>query len=1137
MKQNLIRVSIASSLWCLAFAQPIAAQIVPDGTLPINSTVTPDGNRLTIEGGTAAGGNLFHSFQDFSLRAGYEAFFNNAVTIENVITRVTGENISQIDGLIRANGVANLFLVNPNGIAFGPNARLDIGGSFVGSSADRVLFEDGSFYDTRSGVGTEASPLLTVSVPVGLQFGSNRAGAIVNGGNLRVAPQQDLTLMGGTVVSTGELAAPGGEVMLSTMLSSEIDRTTPPDFAQFIQDGSELGLTVTGDRVELTESGEAIASGDIAVSHVEAGTATLNAAGNLILGEIIAQGQPLDFSAMGDITVTSAIRSGGGDIQLDSGGTIDTRSGELNSSLDDRRGGAIVFRAHGDISSASLISGGGDIQLESGGIIDTRSGVLNSRPLLSMSELDDVTQRGAIVLIADGDIWTDNLRSRGGDIRIESGGRIDTRSGVLESYPLSETDDVTPGGAIVLIADGDILTDTLLSRGGDIRIESGGSIDTSNRERTDRAGGVGVNTEDGNDRINGGSVFLRADGDIRIDRINVRGGAVGGSVFLRANGNIQLGQINTRSDRVSGNVTIVSGLDLFLFDGRILTSPSSGDSELGLLSSSGIGGDIHLSARNILLDGALIFTGAGAPGASAGNVTITATESVDLRGITQVTQNREGEGSRPSVISTSSLQNSGDITINAERLRLQDGALIATLTFLGGQGGQLTVNATESVELIGLATDEILISGLVTDAFGAGVAGNLEVNTNRLIVRDGTILSASAFSADLFEIERLGIELDLSGQGGNIIVNATESVEIRGTSTTGFPSGVYNQTFGSGNAGNLEVNTAELTVSEGGQITVSARTVDETRIPFAVEGFFEIFGTLRDRDIENLGLFLGVTPGATVTQTRANISEAFAQRLRNAQVTGNAGDIEIGTELLQLDGGSGIIAITNASEGGNITLNVRDQLRLRRNSQVSTTAGILAASGNGGNITIDTPLLVAIPRENSDISANAFEGNGGNVNIAAQGIFGTEFRQGETTLSDITASSQFGTDGTVTIELPDVDPASGLIDLPVEVVDPTSLVDERCRFDRLEGSEFINTGSGGRPPSPTDPLTSSRGWIDPLVANISSDLAAKNDLETDPLVEAQGWILNDDGQIELVVEAPTVTPYGSPAHPRPCQNG
>ena len=1102
MKHNLIRVSIASSLWCLAIAQPIAAQIIPDSTLPINSTVTPNGNRLTIEGGTTAGGNLFHSFQDFSLPAGYEAFFNNAVTIENLITRVTGENISQIDGLIRANGVANLFLVNPNGIAFGPNARLDIGGSFVGSSADRVLFEDGSFYDTRSGVGTGESPLLTVSVPVGLQFGSNRAGAIVNGGNLRVAPQQDLTLMGGTVVSTGELAAPDGEVMLSTMLSPDIDRAIPPDFAQFIQGGSELGLTVTGDRVELTGSGEAIASGDIAVSQLEAGTATLNGAGNLILGEIIAQGRPLDFSAMGDITVTSAIRSGGGDIQLESGGTIDTRSGELNSSLDDRRGGAIVFRAEGDISSASLISGGGDIQLESGGIIDTRSGVLNSRLLLSMSELDDVTQSGAIVLIADGDIWTDNLLSRGGDIRIESGGRINTRSGVLDSYPLSsisEADNVTPGGAIVLIAHGDILTESLFSRGGDIQLESGGSIDTSSRDRTDMPRSS-LNTETHNARINGGSVFLRADGDIRIDRIRTQGG------------------------QVSGNVTIVSGLDLLLFDGRIVTNPSPGDSELDRLFFSGIGGEIHLSARNILLDGSLIFSGAGALGASAGNVTITAAESVDLRGITQVTQNREGEGSRPSVISTSSLQNSGDITINTERLRLQDGALIATLTFLGGQGGQLTVNATESVELIGLSTDLNLIGGLVTDAFGAGVAGNLEVNTNRLIVRDGAALSASALSVDLFEIARLGLDLDLSGQGGNIIVNATESVEIRGTSIDGFPSGLYNQAFGSGNASNIEVNTAELIVSDGGQITVSARTVDETRVPFAVEGFFEVFGTLRDSDIEDLGQFLGVTPGATITQTRANISEAFAQRLRNAQVTGNAGDIEIGTELLQLDGGSGIIAITNASEGGNITLNVRDQLRLRRNSQVSTTAGILAASGNGGNITIDTPLLVAIPRENSDISANAFEGNGGNVNIAAQGIFGTEFRQGETTLSDITASSQFGTDGTVTIELPDVDPASGLIDLPVEVVDPTSLVDEHCRFDRLEGSEFINTGSGGRPASPTDPLTSSRGWIDPLVPNISSELAAKNDLETDPLVEAQGWILNDDGQIELVVEAPTVTP-------------
>lgn len=208
-------------LACAGIDCPGVAQVVPDSTLPVGERSRISGGLdAQIEGGAIQGNNLFHSFQQFSIPTGGSASFNNPANIANILTRVTGTNASTIDGLIRANGTANLFLINPNGIVFGANARLELGGSFLASTADRFVFDNEFGFSASD---PQAPPLLTISTPIGLQYGTRLEEVRSQGATLQVPNGQTLALVGGNVaIEGGQLLAPGGRVELAGVAAGEV---------------------------------------------------------------------------------------------------------------------------------------------------------------------------------------------------------------------------------------------------------------------------------------------------------------------------------------------------------------------------------------------------------------------------------------------------------------------------------------------------------------------------------------------------------------------------------------------------------------------------------------------------------------------------------------------------------------------------------------------------------------------------------------------------------------------------------------------------------------------------------------------------------------------------------------------------
>lgn len=575
-------------------------------------------------------------------------------------------------------------------------------------------------------------------------------------------------------------------------------------------------------------------------------------------------------------------------------------------------------------------------------------------------------------------------------------------------------------------------------------------------------------------------------------------------------------QALTFGPTIGGDVTITASESLALTG-----STSDGIFGSALFSQNygaGRAGNLIVTAPKVSLrDGGQISTQTFSEGAG-GELIINASESLEVLG-----QAPSPDGFSSGLISRATVSTgpAGSIRLNTGQLLVQSGGFISSGTFDEGLGGPLVIEASNSVTLSGTTRDGRFPSGLFSSTEGSGASGRLSILTPRLLIENGAQVASGSLG---------------SGDANNLNVTASESILLIGTSDDGqFSSGLFSETQAEGDASNVNVTTPNLSLQDGAQISASTNggkggdvlivanvlaVADGAQIRTTTSGP-ENAGdiTLEVVDAIDLtgpasGLFANTEEGS-----RGNGGTIFidpqtvtigdrAEITVDSRGTGIGGNIELQANSLKLADGASISADTINNTGGNILLRLQDTLLLRRGSVISTNAGIEQGAGDGGNIEIfiEPGFVVAVPVENSDITANAFAGRGGNIDILTQGLLGIEPRTRLTSSSDITASSESGISGTIEINNPSFESDQGLVVLPFGLLESSQLIAQGCDPTAVVAQgEFYTSGRGGVVPLGSDVLSSSE---------VLDDLRLPWTEET-PIAEAETWFVNNIGEVVL----------------------
>ncbi|MEL7243874.1 MAG: filamentous hemagglutinin N-terminal domain-containing protein [Cyanobacteria bacterium J06643_5] len=586
-------------------------------------------------------------------------------------------------------------------------------------------------------------------------------------------------------------------------------------------------------------------------------------------------------------------------------------------------------------------------------------------------------------------------------------------------------------------------------------------------------------------------------------------------ILKSSQGNINLGSVDSGIVNISSHNTSSS----FDFNYQNITSFKDINLQKALVDSSGFGnGSIKLQGRNIQIHNGsqLLIKNFGFQ--RAGDIKVKASESLQISGMSS-----DNMTNSSLINETFSKGVGGDIIVDTKRLEVKDGAVLESRTFSDAKGGNLNIKSEELVVLSGVSLlNPNFISGIIASSFGSGNAGNITISTANLLIEDGANLSSITLG---------------TGNGGDVNVN-TINLKLMGFNVeANRPSFLSASTINNGNAGNLTINTSSLKILDGANLNTStAANGGSGNITINASDFIEIDGSLdlfgfpvlsninssatvlpkRIRLLLNLNLLpSGASGDVTIKTPRLSITNGAEVSVKN-QGTGDAGRLEIYADSLKLNQQSSLAAATENGNGGNIFIETQD-LQLRNNSNITATA---MNSGAGGNIEINTDTLVAL--ENSDITANAQNSFGGNVNINAQGVFGTREREEITNQSDITASSQLGASfsGTVELNTPGIDPSKGVNQLPVNVTDSSNQIASGCGANR--GNTFVVTGRGGIPQNPSDRVNRNIIWSDIRNLSLHRQKPSNSNQTTRiskqrRIIEATGFQFDELGKVELVV--------------------